>query len=307
MNEKQSCAGFSLTSSRLQFIEIEKESDDLRITNYGQTFFSPQLDFNLKDENVILDQLQSAFDEIKIRNPITNNKASFALPPELFLTIQLPYDFNLNQNEIREEFKWELSQLFPFISIDDLALKFYEINDTFLPGKNNALIVALDKKYLFMIKKFCEKNQLIPKLVDNSSIAANSFINFKMIKTKNADNINIFCSKKFATLFVNISSRPAYVKVFRRQTENFSKKIIAELSSEIIQKVNTEKSFQSFITGEELGSGIVDELAKVTGNDFNEFNPFDGLILAEELQNKLDSEQEKISFTSAIGIASRFN
>lgn len=307
MNEKQSCAGFSLTSSRLQFIEIEKESHDLRITNYGKIFFSSQLDFNLKDENVILNQLQSAFDEIKIRNPIKNNKASFALPPELFLTIQLPYDFNLNQNEIREEFKWELSQLFPFISIDDLALKFYEINDTFLPGKNNALIVALDKKYLFMIKKFCEKNQLIPKLVDNSSIAANSFINFKMIKTKNADNINIFCSKKFATLFVNISSRPAYVKVFRRQAENFSKKIIAELSSEIFQKVNTEKSYQSFITGEELGSRIVDELAKVTDNNFNEFNPFDGLILAEELQNKLNSEQEKISFTSAIGIASRFN
>lgn len=307
MNEKQSCAGFSLTSSRLQIIEIEKDSDDLRITNYGQTFFSPQLDFNLKDENVILNQLQSAFDEIKIRNPFTNNKASFALPPELFLTIQLPYDSNLNQNEIREEFKWELSQLFPFISIDDLALKFYELNGTFLPGKNNALIVALDKKYLFMIKKFCEKNQLIPKLVDNSSIAANSFINLQIMKKKNADNINIFCSKKFATLFVNISSRPAYLKVFSRQTENFSKKIIGELSSEIFQKVFTKKSFQSFITGEELESGMLNELEKVTGSNFNEFNPFDNLILTDELQNKLDSEEEKSSFTSAIGIASRFN
>ena len=307
MNDKQSCAGFSLTSSRLQFIEIEKEKDNLLITNYGQTFFSPQLDFKLNDENVILDQFQSAYDEIKIRNSITNNKASFALPPELFLTIQLPYDSNLNQDEIREEFKWELSQLFPFISIDDFALKFYELDNTFLPGKNNALIVALDKKYLFMIKRFCEKNQLYPRVVDNSSMAANSFINLIMMLKKSNDNINIFCSKKSVTLFVNISSKPAYVKVFSREAENFSNKIISELSSEIFQKFIKGKSFQSFITGEDLESEIVGKLARVTGNNFNEFNPFETLTLTDDFQKKLSSEVEKVSFTSAVGIASRFN
>ena len=66
MNEMQSCAGISLTSSKLQFIEIEKEADLLQVVNCGQTFFSPQINFELQDESIIRDQLQSAFDEIKI-------------------------------------------------------------------------------------------------------------------------------------------------------------------------------------------------------------------------------------------------
>ncbi len=158
----------------------------------------------MQDETLIQQQLQTAFDEIKIRNPISSNIASFTLPPELFITIQLPYEANLNQKEIREEFNWEISQLFPFISVEELAIKFYELEGSFLPGKNNALVVALNKNFLLLIKNFCLKNNLTPKLVDNASITANSFINNYLEMQQKVSYRLIFLIQKIQLLYLLI-------------------------------------------------------------------------------------------------------
>ncbi|MBK9099022.1 MAG: hypothetical protein IPM14_13045 [bacterium] len=168
MDVFQSYAVVNVTASRLQFIELEKISNQIFISNIGQTFLSPSINFDEPVEDIILPQLQNAFDEIKIRCNFKSNLVSFTLPSELFYTIQLPYDANLTQKEIREEFNWEISQLFPFIPVDDLAMKFYELDNKFLPGKNNALVVALPKKYLILLKNFCSINNLQPRLVDNA-------------------------------------------------------------------------------------------------------------------------------------------
>ena len=152
MDVFQNYAVVNITASRLQFIELEKISNQTLINNIGQSFLSPSINFDEPVEEIILPQIQNSFDEIKIRNNFRSKPVSFTLPPEIFFTIQLPYDDNLTQKEIREEFNWEISQLFPFIPVDDLALKFYELDNKFLPGKNNALVVALPKKFLVLIK-----------------------------------------------------------------------------------------------------------------------------------------------------------
>jgi len=117
MTEHQSCVGLNLTASKLQFVEIEKESDNLLVSNFGQAFISPAIYFDEQNELQILEQLQASFDELRIRKQIKSSTVSFTLPPELFITIQLPYDSNLNQSELREEFNWEISQLYPFIPV----------------------------------------------------------------------------------------------------------------------------------------------------------------------------------------------
>ena len=306
MNGIQRCAGINITSSRLQFVEVEKETDQLVAANIGQTFISPPINFEDQPEGNIQNQLQTAFDEIKIINPFTSTIASFTLPPELFITIQLPYDSNLNQKEIREEFNWEISQLYPFIPIDDLAIKFYELDKGLLPGKCNALVVALSKKHLLLIKYFCIKNNLTPKLVDNASITANSFLNSSAITGKDSVTVNIFNSRHSITLFINISSKPVYVKVFQKREDRIISRIIDDLSKENFKKVLSSPLTNAFISGEDIASDLLSELKNSTGLEFKKFNPFSFLRLKPGIPSNEVSEELYNTFTSAAGIASRF-
>lgn len=306
MNGIQRCAGINITASRLQFVEVEKESDQLVVSNIGQTFISPPINFEDQIEGNIQNQLQTAFDEIKIRNPFNSTIASFTLPPELFITIQLPYDSNLNQKEIREEFNWEVSQLFPFIPIADLAIKFYELEKGLSPGKCNALVVALSKKHLLLIKYFCLKNNLTPKLVDNASITANSFLNSSAITGKDSVTVNIFNSRHSTTLFINISSKPVYVKVFQKQEDRIISRIIDDLSKENFKKVLSSPLTNAFISGEEIGTDLLYEIQNSTGLEFKKFNPFNFLRVKPGIPSNEISEELYNTFTSAAGIASRF-
>jgi len=306
MNDFQRCVGINLTASKLQFVEIEKESDQLKVFNLGQTFISPPIVYNVKDEAVIQQQLQTSFDELKIRNPISSNNASFTLPPELFITIQLPYEANLTQKEIREEFNWEISQLFPFISVEELAIKFYELDGSFLPGKNNALVVALNKSFLMLIKNFCLKNNLTPKLVDNASITANNFINNYLENDNKSATINIFNSKNSITFFINISSKPAYVKIFPKQ-DDYINKLIGEISRDNFRNVVNNSFKSAILSGEELDGELLAEIGRGTELVFEKFNPFEVVKFRSELRKDEITSDQFSSFTSAIGIASRFS
>ena len=307
MNEIERCVGINVTASRLQFVEVEKELNQLLISNIGQTFISPPLNFDDQVEANIQNQLQTAFDEIKIRNPVTSTFASFTLPPELFITIQLPYDANLNQNEIREEFNWEISQLFPYISIDELAIKFYELGSDFLPGKNNALVIALNKKYLIQIKNFCSRNNLIPRLVDSSSITANSFINKNTSNVKESITINIFDSRNSITLFINVSSKPGFVKVFLKRDNGIINSLISELLQDKFKEVLNKPFTKAVVSGDDLRTDSLSELQIATGLEFRKFNPFDVIKFKSEIQDHEFSSEQFSSFTSATGIASRFS
>ena len=306
MNDFQRCVGINLTASKLQFVEIEKESDQFQVVNLGQTFISPPIIYDKQDETLIQQQLQTSFDELKIRNPISSNIASFTLPPELFITIQLPYEVNLNQKEIREEFNWEISQLFPFISVEELAIKFYELDGSFLPGKNNALVVALNKSFLVLIKNFCLKNNLTPKLVDNASITANSFINNYLESDKKSLTINIFNSNNSITLFINISSKPAYVKVFPKQ-DDYINKLIGEISRDNFREVVNNSFKSAILSGEELDGELLAEIGRGTELVFEKFNPFEVIKFKPELRKDEITSDQFSSFISATGIASRFS
>ena len=307
MNGIQRFAGINVTASRLQFVEVEKESNQLFITNLGQTFISPPINFEEQKETMLAAQLQTAFDEIKIRNPIISTFASFTLPPELFITIQLPYDINLLQGEIVEEFRWELSQLFPFISAEELAIKFYELEKNFPSGNNNALVVALNKKYLLVFKNFCTRNNLTPRLVDNASITANGFINNYYKFEKDSVTVNIYNSRDSTTLFLNISSKPAYVKVLQKTGIDIIHSIAKKLSEEALKRVVNKPVNYAFISGEDLGAELLSEIRLATSLNFIKFNPFDVIKFKPELQITGISGDQYSTFTSATGIASRLN
>jgi len=299
-------AGINLTASRFQLVEVEKTSNQLLITNLAQTFISPSITFEGQAETSLAIQLQTAFDEINIRNPVSSPVVSFTLPPELFITIQLPYDNNLNQNEITEEFRWEISQLFPFIKADELAIKYYELGKNILPGNFNALVVALNKKYLLLLKNFCTKNNFSARLVDNASLSANGFIN-NYLSSSSLDVINIFNSRNSLTLFINIASRQSYVKVFQKKSEDLIDLFNGEFSL-LKDKEGFNKAGKiALITGDEIEAELLSDINQASGLDFKAFNPFEIIKLKAEFQPPGISAEQYYTFTAATGIAARFN
>lgn len=306
MDGSQSYAVVNINASRLQFFELEKISDQICISNIGQTFLSPSINFDEQVEDIIVPQIQNAFDEIKIRNGFKSRLVSFTLPPELFFTIQLPYDANLTQKEIREEFNWEISQLFPFIQVDDLAMKFYELDNKFLPGKNNALVVALPKKFLVLIKRFCSINAIQPRLVDNASISANSFINSVLNGIEGSICVNIYNSKNTMTLFINNSSKPAFVKVFHKNNGEVISSIINEIQHNRFIKILNQQPLTATISGEDIGSEFLEQLEQELKTKFKIFNPFDFIQLKAGDANQEIPQDYLSSFTPAAGIALRF-
>jgi len=306
MNGIKGCAGINVTSSRLQIVEIEKESDKLLVTNIGQTFISPSINFEEQDETALASKLQTAFDEINIQNPINSKVVSFTLPPELFITIQLPYDNNLIQDEITEEFRWEISQLFPFLASEELAIKYYNLGKDILPGNNNALVIALNKKYLLLLKNFCAKNNLNPRLVDNASITANGFMN-TYFTAQDSIYVNIYNSKSSITLFINISSKPAYVKVFQKTRIDFLDSIIKILSKDRIKNLLFKSTKYAFFFGDDIGTELQSEFQLKTGLEFVKFNPFKIVQFKPDVKDTGISSEQYSTFTAATGIAARFN
>lgn len=306
MNGFQRRAGINITASWLQFVEVEKESDQLVIANIGQTFNSPPIIFDFPEEEILQGQLQSALDDIKIRNPILSTIASFTLPPELFITLQLPYDANLSQMEVREELNWEISQLFPYIPVDELAIKFYELEKGLLPGKNNALVVALRKKYLMLIKNFCLKNNLTPRLVDSASITSNSFINISIPSEPESVTVHIYNSRHSITLFVNLSSKSVYVKVFQKRDDDVLSSISELLTLEKFRIFFDRPLITALVSGEDIDANSLSELYNSSGLEFKKFNPFNYLKLKGGIATNELTEEHYHTFTSAAGIASRF-
>jgi len=306
MNEIQRSVGFNITTSRLQFIEVEKVSDQINISNLGQSVVSPSINFEKKSEDEILLQLNSAFDELNLGNVASNSTASFTLPPELFITLQLPYDNKLNHSEITEEFRWELSQLFPFIQSEDLAIKYYDLRKDFLQGENNALVVALNKKYLLLLKNFCAKNNMTPSLVDNASITSNLFIN-TFFPVYNSTVAHIYNSKGLFTIFINLSSKPAFVKTLSKSEIDLTNLTSNKVFADTLRLIRETKPDYSFISGEEMDVDLFSELQSATGQSFIQYNPFDAVKFKPELQPREVPANLYTSFISATGIAARFN
>jgi Tfp pilus assembly PilM family ATPase len=306
MDGTKRCAGFNVTSSRLQFVEIEKTSDKLLVTNFGQTFISPSINFEDQDESGLASKLQTAYDEITIQNPLNNSAVSFSLPPELFITIQLPYDKNLTAQEMTEEFRWEISLLFPFHPADQLAIKFYELAEDILPGRFNALVVALNKKYLLLLKNFCARNKLSPILVDSASVTTNGFIN-NYFTAQNSGTINIYNSNYSITLFINLASKPAYVKVFQKTSKDYIGSILQILSEEKIKSIISRSISNGFFSGDDIGNETISHFKQVTGIEFNKFNPFNFVEIKSDFGNQEISSEHYTSYTAATGIAARSN
>jgi Tfp pilus assembly PilM family ATPase len=298
--------GFNLSGTKLQVVEVNYLSDQFRLVNVDEAYFNDPINFENDKETKISALLQGAFDELLIKKNLKSNSASFTLPFELFHTMQIPYDTTLLYQDLIDEFRWEFSVNYPFISTKNLVLQYFEIDRGPFNETNSALVFAVQRRYLQMLDNFCKKNNLKLRFVDNLHIAAERSLSVSNAIVYKGLTLSVYFNNKFLSLFFAFNGKPLYFKVIPlNDASEITDHLVKETSASSILHIDRNQIEAAFISGDEISPAVVQTLKKTLGLDFIAFNPFDKIRPMPDLyESKLYLEKYN-SFSSAAGIAFR--
>lgn len=298
-------AGFNITENKLQLVEVIFKNNEFILENVDEAYFNEAINFETDKETKIGALLQSAFNELLIKHHLKSSSVSFTLPTELFYIAQIPYDNSLLHSDLTNEFKWELSILYPYIQVKDLAVQFLEIDKNDYIPFNTALIIAIPRKYLNMIYSFTIKNNLKLKFIDHNHIASEKILELNQ-KIKDGEIIlSLFIKDRFLSVIFSLNGKLIYLKSFPlNNASEISRVISGELSSNLI-KINKSMINNAFIAGDELSHSIVASLNKSTDINFHYINPFEKIKPSAGLYNNICYIEKYNSFAAAAGIAYR--
>ncbi len=306
MSKSESFAGFNLTSSKLQVVEVKISDKQFELINVDEVFLNEEINFENDKISKIGALLQSAYQEIQLNSQINSGYVSFCLPLELFTIIQLPLDERLTNQEASEDFKLQFSILFPYK--DNLSIKYYDVEPNAIDKITTAIVLGIEKSFIDLIDNFAKDNQLKLLFIDNPHTASNlSLLSSNSILCKGY-YLSVYIQKRNLSYIFSFNQ-----KVLRMKSFSFSRigdipeLLNAELNQEIFSKISLESLSASFISGDEISPNLVSLLRKSLKIDFILFNPFDKLKTRTELFDNKFFLKKYNSFSSALGIALRLN
>ncbi len=299
-------AGFTLSSSRLQVVEIVQKDDQFVLENVDEAFLNEPLNLELDKETKIGALLQGAYDEILVRNSLKSSTVSFSLPPEIFKVVQLPYDNTLLHQDLIEEFRWELSLIYPGINPADQVIQYIEIEKNRLIDRNTSIIISLSRKYVKLIKEFCERNRLKLKFVDNVHLASERALTATNPVSEKGLTLSIFLSGKHLSIIFSYQGKPVYFKVYYlHNAGDIVKVVTSELESDHHPNINKQMLESAYISGEELSGSMVESLREKLDIPFINFNPFAKIKPNPRLFGNRYFSEKFNSFTPSTGLALR--
>lgn len=299
-------AGFTISGSKLQVVEINNQQDHFYLENIDEAYFNEPLNFEKNKETKISALIQGAYNELIIRKPIKSRSISFTLPFELFYSAQLPYDNTLLHQDLIEEFRWELSILYPFVPAKDFVIQYIEVDKNQIIPQNTAIVVALQRKFLQILNNFCRQNNLKLKFVDNIHFAAERALAMSNIAASTGLSMSVYLCNKYLSILFSYSSKPLqFIIVQLNDASEIPGHIVRALTARENFNISKNALTSAFITGDNLSNSIVQTLCDTLNIDFIQFNPFDKIKPVQKLfENKFYSEQFN-SFAPAAGIAYR--
>ncbi len=299
-------AGLNVSGTKLQLVEVLGSPDGVRLDNLNEVFFAEPIDYKSDNETKILAQLQTAFDEFRLRKPVKSRTLSFSLPLEMFYISQLPFDNTLLHRDNMEEFKWEFSVMYPFLIPEDLILQYLEVEKNMIFTKNTALVYAIERKYLKMLEKFCEQNDLKLGYIDNAHLASERALALSDSFIKQGLRLSIYVSNKKLSIILSLDGKTISQKVYNLGNQNNIREIIEdELSPTQSKNIMKGLIQAAYITGESVPDALAKQLTGETGIDFISFNPFDKLTTTPTILESTLYSKKYNSFSSAAGIAYR--
>jgi len=297
-------AGINLTDTKLQVVEINYRDDSFYLETVDQIFhvehFSPEL-----PEEAIIDLLQNSMEKLNKRKPILAKNVSFSLPNNFFRIFEIPFDDSLVKKDLIEHFRWELSVLYPDCNSEDFLLQHIEINKSPLIKEKRAIVIAIDRRHVFALNKFCDKNGLQLKFIDNVHLASNAFLYLEKPLIDNEISLSIYIDQKFSSVSAMDGVHPFYFKVLNPDSNN----IFVELTETIKEMEEFNLSITDFkrvlLYGQDIAEDFEQRLKNFFGLPLKKVNPFERFKVEESIQKNPFFKMKYNSFTAAAGIAIR--
>lgn len=301
----QNHAGFTITGTKLQVVEVIFQNDHFYLENVDEAYFDEPLKIIENKETKIVSLLQSSLNELLIKQPLNSTTVSFALPFEIFYIAQIPYDNSLLHQDLLEEFRWELSVLFPFTSAENLVIQYLEIDKNNFSNFNSAIVYGIERKYLNILHKFCSNNNFKLKFLDNVHLASDRALFASHRQMSKGLTVSVYFGGKHLSLILIHDGKPVISKVFPLHAADEIPRLLKnEFTSENL-KINKFSIDNAFISGEDLNRSLVKTLNSAVGVEFIYFNPFDKIkAVPHLLKNKFYLEKYN-SFSPSAGIAYR--
>ena len=301
----QNHAGFNLTGNRLQLVEVNYKKKNFCLENTDEEYFNEFLDISVK-ETKFISVLQSAYDEIILRKPLNTNNVSFSLPHEFFKVANIPYDGTLISKDLIEHFKWEMSVLFPQYGSQEYIIQYIDVSKFKDGTDRRAVVIAALRKYLKIIHKFCTRNNLVLKFIDNAHIASNAALLLDNPASRDEYFMSILLSDKNLSLILLMNNIPVLFKIKHLDTVT---DVIPKLLSEIgkLKEYNIPLSSikKFYIAGDNISDSIIHRLEKTLSVSLIKYNPFNYIEVNPDLYDNDYYSNKFNSFVSAAGIALR--
>jgi Tfp pilus assembly PilM family ATPase len=299
-------AGFAISSSKLQVVEIVQKDEQFVLENVDEAFFNETINLMRDKETKIISLIQGAYDEILIRNPLKCGTASFSLPLDIFRIVQLPYDNTLLHQDLIEEFRWELSLIYPDINPAEQVIQYLEIDKNRIIDRNTAIVISLSRRHLQIIKEFCDKNKLRLKFADNIHFASERALSATNPVFEKGLILSVFIAGNCLSVLFSFQAKPVYLRLYSlNNASDIVKYISADVDSNQYPNINRKMLEAAFISGEELSASMINALREKLDLPFVYFNPFAKIKPNPRLfENRYYSEKFN-SFAPATGIALR--
>jgi len=299
-------AGFNISSSKLQVVEINHEGEQFKLVNLDEAYFNDPINLETDKDTKISALLQGAYDELLIKKPLKASSISFTLPFELFHIMQVPYDNTLLYQDMIEQFKWELSVLYPYLSTKNLVIQYIEIEKNAFNIMPSSIVFGIQRKYLQMLSGFCQQNNLKLKFIDNLHIAAERALSVGNALVYKGLTLSIYFNNKFLSILYAFNGKPIYFKVIPlNDASEIMEHLLRETKPSPSLKVERSQIEAAFICGDEISGSVVQTLNKTLGLNFILFNPFDKIKPSPSLYDSKLYLEKFNSFSSAAGIAFR--
>jgi len=298
--------GINLTPEKLQLVEIEKISDKLKLINIAESNFGQQIDFINQKDTEIIEIIQSVFKPILQKKNLGSKSISFTLPAELFYFYRTPNETSLMHNDLLEEFRWQLSIVYPYINMTNLAIQYIELKKNPVVKQDMALVVALPRKYLLLLKTFCEINRFQLKYVDAVNLAAEKSIKFCGVDPGVGITASIYKSEKIISLILSSEGKIFYNSFHEFSDEQDSLNFIREeLKPSKLKKINRNVFAKVYLTGENINNEYSEKLKVIVNQPPVIFNPFKSIGIDSSIENNELVLNFNNSFSAASGVAYR--
>lgn len=300
-------AGLNLSNLKLQLVEIATKANYFSLENVDEAYFNDSLDLTNDKETKIMSVLQSAYNELLLKESINSSLVSFTLPANLFYVLQIPYEPRLLYSDQVEEFRKQISIAYPFLSPSNLVIRFFTTETNNLLRSATALIVAVERRHLALINTFCKNNKLILRYIDNVHLASEKSLTAIHAYDSKDLTMSMYMANEYFSLIFSFKGKPIYYKLVPlvkfSEIVDFLREEIVE--NNLIESLSPNLIEAAYITGEGVSQTIADKFQDEIGIKFNLFNPFEKISPNEKLLSNSNYSSKFNSFSPSAGISYR--